>query len=500
MHEFLGLESPTLIAAIALAVGFPLLLLVLNELINACHRRRISITPTLRSLRNLVLPSLALAIFVRQVMELPREETWVRLVESAFWVCLLIAVLTFLNDVIFGAAEKGSWRERVPTLFRDLARVLLVGLGAAVIYSQVWDQEITGALTALGIGSVVLGLALQEPLGNIVSGLMLLFERPLNIGDWITADGVTGKVIEINWRSVHIETPTRELRIVPNVSLYKDAFSNLSRPTPLRTETYEIGFSYDHPPNLVKEVLLEVLKTTPGVLTDPAPVVRTVNYGDFSVIYRMIFTVERQEDLAATRDRVITRIWYAARRAGLNIPFPITMEYGPSESPSAPQPSPDEVLGAFPRYNLARSKAKGESVQNGSAGATAPPRILEFAAGELLQGNGRKGPGFCLISKGSAKLAAPDHTKQPVEIAVLGPGEFFGDHGPGSGQDGEFIVTALTDLLVIHLDPDQITDMLARSPALAAEVGEAIDTRRRAAQQLKLAGRKIGDSGIFSRQ
>ena len=86
MHEFLGLESPTLIAAIALAVGFPLLLLVLNELINACHRRRISITPTLRSLRNLVLPSLALAIFVRQVMELPREETWVRLVESAFWV------------------------------------------------------------------------------------------------------------------------------------------------------------------------------------------------------------------------------------------------------------------------------------------------------------------------------------------------------------------------------------------------------------------------------
>ena len=197
MHEFLGLESPTLIAAIALAVGFPLLLLVLNELINACQRRRISITPTLRSLRNLVLPSLALAIFVRQVMELPREETWVRLVESAFWVCLLIAVLTFLNDVIFGAAEKGSWRERVPTLFRDLARVLLVGLGAAVIYSQVWDQEITGALTALGIGSVVLGLALQEPLGNIVSGLMLLFERPLNIGDWITADGVTGKVIEI---------------------------------------------------------------------------------------------------------------------------------------------------------------------------------------------------------------------------------------------------------------------------------------------------------------
>ena len=88
---------------------------------------------------------------------MPREETWVRLVESAFWVCLLIAVLTFLNDVIFGAAEKGSWRERVPTRFVDLARGWRVALAAAVIYSQVWDQGSTAAPTALGLGSVVLG-------------------------------------------------------------------------------------------------------------------------------------------------------------------------------------------------------------------------------------------------------------------------------------------------------------------------------------------------------
>lgn len=498
MPDLFGIDNDTVISALALALGFPLALLLLNEVINHCERRKVAITPTLRTVRNLVAPTLALLLFIRLVIGLPHEETWVRVVETIFFVSLLFAVLTFLNDVIFGAAEKGSWRERVPTLFRDLARVLLVGLGAAVIYSQVWDQEITGALTALGIGSVVLGLALQEPLGNIVSGLMLLFERPLNIGDWITADGVTGKVIEINWRSVHIETPTRELRIVPNVSLYKDAFSNLSRPTPLRTETYEIGFSYDHPPNMVKEVLLEVLKSTPGVLADPAPGVRTVNYADFSVIYRMIFSVERQEDLAATRDRVVTRIWYAARRAGLNIPFPITMEYSPSESPSAPQPSPEQLLGQFPRYSNARPP-KAQTNPSERGGQAAPGRVLEFAAGEIVMGKGIKGPGFCLISKGNARLSAADHSKQPVEIALLGPGEFFGDHGTGSGQDGEFLLTAITDLLVIHLDSEQISEMLARSPALAAEVGEAMDTRRRAAQQLKMVGRKPGESGTMPR-
>ena len=97
-----------------------------------------------------------------------------------------------------------------------------------VIYSNVWGREVQGALTALGVGSVVIGLALQEPLGNIVSGLMLLFERPLKVGDWVSAEGVTGKVIEINWRSVHILTPTRELRIVQQHTSSQIVVSELS--------------------------------------------------------------------------------------------------------------------------------------------------------------------------------------------------------------------------------------------------------------------------------
>ncbi|MFM7538472.1 MAG: mechanosensitive ion channel protein, partial [Planctomycetota bacterium] len=88
----------------------------------------------------------------------------------------------------------------------------------------------------------------------------------------------------------------------------------------------EIGFSYDDPPNRVKEVMLDMLSDTPGVLSDPPPAVRTINYADFSIIYHMGFSVARQEELAATRDRIMTRLWYVARRAGLTIPFPIQME------------------------------------------------------------------------------------------------------------------------------------------------------------------------------
>lgn len=459
-------------SSILLAAGFPLVTLVLNECVAHCDRRSYPITRTLRVFRNLVVPALALQLFSRAILELPRETTAARVMETCFWICLLYALLSLVNDVVFGAAEQGSWLDRVPKLFRDLSRAVLVAIGAMVIYSWVWGREIEGALTALGVGSVVIGLALQEPLGNIVSGLMLLFERPLNVGDWVAADGVTGKVIEINWRSVHIETPTRELRVIPNVSLYKGAFSNLSRPTPLRSDSVEIGFSYDDPPNKVKSVMLELLSTTPGVLADPAPIVRTVNYADYSVVYRLGFSVNRQEDLAATRDRIMTRLWYVARRAGLTIPFPIQMEYNPGENPGAPAPNPGELLARHPRFKPAL----------GNASPDHQPAVIDYAKGETIQSHGGKFDGFALILKGQAALRAKDGTGHGVEIGVIGPGECFGEHGTAGAFPTDLAIVALEDVRVMVFDTDSIGNLLGRSPGLAMEIGDAIESRRQAAQ------------------
>jgi small-conductance mechanosensitive channel len=458
--------------AILLATGFPVATLILNECIAHCDRHSFPITRTLRVFRNLVAPALALELFARLVLELPPEATAARLIETVFWICLLYALLSLVNDVVFGSAEPGSWRERVPKLFRDLTKAILVAIGAMVIYSSVWGREIEGALTALGVGSVVIGLALQEPLGNIVSGLMLLFERPLNVGDWVTADGVTGKVIEINWRSVHIETPTRELRIIPNVSLYKGAFSNLSRPTPLRSDSVEIGFSYDDPPNKVKEAMLELLSSTPGVLDEPPPVVRTVNYADFSVIYRLGFSVHRQEDLAATRDRIMTRLWYVARRAGLTIPFPIQMEYGPGENPGAPPPNPSNLLSKYPRFRPAAPEGTSEHQSP----------VIDFAKGETIQAHGGKFDGFALILKGHASLRAKDGSGQVVEIGSIGPGECFGEHGTASGMTTDLGIVASEDVRLIVFDTDSIGNLLGKSPGLAMEIGDAIESRRQAVQ------------------
>ncbi|MEY5012339.1 MAG: hypothetical protein RLZ22_1231 [Verrucomicrobiota bacterium] len=459
--------------AIILALGFPLVLLVLNESIAACNRSGLVLARTLRSIRNLVAPALALLIFVRHILELPQSNTIVRVIETGFWVLLLYALLGVVNDLVFGAARSDTWREKVPKLFRDLVRALLVALGAMVIYSQVWGREVEGALAALGVGSIVIGLALQEPLGNIVSGLMLLFERPLNVGDWVIAEGVTGRVIEINWRSVHIETPTRELQIIPNVSLYKGPFTNLSRPTTARTERIEIGFSYDDPPNRVKSLMMEILTTTEGVIQQPPPSVRTFNYADFSIIYRLSFTVDSMEDLPVIRDSIMTRIWYVVRREGLTIPFPIAFEYGPGESPSPSPPSPNQLLGRYPRFKKALKNDESE------------PSVAVYAAGETVQDAHIKFKGFALILEGRASLHSVDSNGAQIQIGEIGPGECFGDQLTAGASVNDIRITALEDLKIMIFENEVIGDLLNQSPSLADEIGDAIELRRQAVQSAK---------------
>jgi hypothetical protein len=145
---------------------------------------------------------------------------------------------------------------------------------------------------------------------------MLLMERPFEVGDHIEIGDVSGEVKEINWRSVHLKAFGGLTQVVPNSVLNKEVITNYSRPRRMRMEMVEVSFSYDDAPNDVRETLLAVAAETPGLLSAPAPIAATLNFGDFGITYRLIYwTLE--EDRWPVRGELMTRIWYAARRRGL---------------------------------------------------------------------------------------------------------------------------------------------------------------------------------------
>ena len=96
--------------------------------------------------------------------------------------------------------------------------------------SYIWGVRVGGLFTALGVTSVVIGLMLQNSVGQIVSGLFMLFEQPFRIDDWLDTADARGRVVEVNWRAVHIDTGSG-IRIMPNSMLASTSFTNLSRPS-----------------------------------------------------------------------------------------------------------------------------------------------------------------------------------------------------------------------------------------------------------------------------
>jgi small-conductance mechanosensitive channel len=463
--------------ALGLALGFPLAMVALGELNAHAEQAGWPVASTIRGIRRLAAPALALMLFLRYVLQRPADDTFTQLATSVFWILVLYLVLAFINQVIFGAARPGSWQSRVPTLLRDLVRFLLVGIGAALIYSEVWGKEIGAAWTALGLGSVVVGLALQEPLGNIVSGLILLAERPLAPGDWIIVEGTTGKVVEINYRSVHVETTTRETKIVPNSALYRGSFSNLSRPTTARTDTVDFSFANDIPPNRVKAVLLDVLKSIPGILDEPTPTVEVVKFSGLAVVYQAELTVARQEDLAHLKNVFLTRAWYAARRNGFRITDGRELVLPPAAAePAKPAPSPAELLAAFPQFRL--GEGSREAVASGV-------QFRCYGAGEPVVREGGPQDGLYLVLRGEALLTVRDRAGREHRIGRVGPGEFFGETAMVAGQPGDTTVTAAVDLDLLVVDPDALQKLLDQSPRLAQDIGHVLDTRRKAVQSVR---------------
>ncbi|NEP17932.1 MAG: mechanosensitive ion channel family protein [Leptolyngbya sp. SIO4C1] len=224
-----------------------------------------------QEVRNLVLPTLALLILLTRVLELDDQRIGLRIVETLFWVSAIHTALALVNVALFTGVRPHTWQAKVPKILRDLIRVFLILIGITIVLSTVWQADLSGLITALGISSIVLGLALQDTLSNLFSGVALLFERPFDIGDWLKIGDMIGRVEEINWRSVHLVTRERELLIVPSSILAREVIRNYRRPIKLHVEPVEIGFSYDDPPNKVKRVLAEAALETAGILNQPAP-------------------------------------------------------------------------------------------------------------------------------------------------------------------------------------------------------------------------------------
>lgn len=303
-----------------------LVFILLFFLVGIVIKKRTKLNRAIRApriMRYLVLPTAFIYILFVVLLGLPRTIVPIKILETALVIFIITFLVNMISHLLFSDDNIITKKEIIPKLLRDIVIFFLVTVASAFVFSSIWGFDLGSLLTALGVSSFVIGLALQEPLGNLFNGVALLMEKPFQKGDWIQIGEEHGKVVEFNGNSVKLVTLKNELIIIPNNKFGKEYIKNLSRPSRIHAELITIGFSYDDDPIKVKKVLLDIANNTEGILQTPKPTPLTMSYNDFYINYGLKFFIKDFQDLLIIRDRLMTEIYSASKKNKLTIPFPI---------------------------------------------------------------------------------------------------------------------------------------------------------------------------------
>jgi MscS family membrane protein len=248
------------------------------------------------------------------------------------FVVVYVAVLIFhIIDILLFSAVKKLARGKnnfdamkdLISLVKSVARVVL-GVLALLYILSVWGVEIGPFLAGLGIAGIAIALALQPILANIFSGIAMILDKSVKVGDVIQLDDSTsGTVAEIGLRSTKVNTWDNELVIVPNSKLSDGLIHNIALPEPKTRVVIPFGVAYGSDIDKVKKV---VLKTMEGIANldkeDPGFRVRFLKMADSSLNFKAFFYVDSFEHRANAIDEANTKIYKALEKAGIGIPFP----------------------------------------------------------------------------------------------------------------------------------------------------------------------------------
>lgn len=197
--------------------------------------------------------------------------------------------------------------------------LLFVGGFVALAAAGFQITQLAFVIGALGIG---IGLGLQDVVNNFVSGLILMFERPIQPGDVVDITGTAGTVREIGMRATTVTTFDGADVVVPNGTLLSEKLINWTLNNMNRRLEIALGVAYGTDPKQVLELLLAVTKATPNVANDPEPMVLFVGFGASSLDFSIRAWTNNYADWVKTRSNLAVRVYDAITDAGIEIPFP----------------------------------------------------------------------------------------------------------------------------------------------------------------------------------
>jgi potassium-dependent mechanosensitive channel len=248
-----------------------------------------------------------------------------QLVQGALILAIALLLSRTLSRLLQRSIAKKAYLD--PGLRYTLGRLtqyLIITLGILLALKAAFSLDLTSIAVIFTALSVGIGFGLQYLAADIASGFILLFERPVRVGDRITIGEDEGDVQSINLRTTVVTTNDRISIIVPNSRLVSQRLINWSYGDPRARIAILVGVAYDSKVEQVTETLLKAAEGVDNVLNDPPPKVQFLKFGDWSLDFRLLVWTNRPRLHAQIRSDINYRIEKLFREAHIEIPFPQT--------------------------------------------------------------------------------------------------------------------------------------------------------------------------------
>lgn len=266
------------------------------------------------------------------IRSLPLNEKLILIASGVIYVILVAIVCNLIYHVLdelmkwYAASQEETAgavmsRQMMPVA-EKIVSLFLMGAALIVILKH-FNYDIFSLVTALGIGSLAIGMAAKDTLAHMISGFTIMLDRPFRIGDRIQlVGGQIGDVADIGLRSTKIKTPDNQLLIIPNSDLCNTMLTNQAFPNSRVKGRINIGIAYGSDVDQVKTLLVATAAEVEAVLTDPPPEAFFVSFGDSALNMSLFFWVEEYGTLFAVTDKINSLILKRFDEHTIEIPFP----------------------------------------------------------------------------------------------------------------------------------------------------------------------------------
>lgn len=412
------------------------------------------------------------------------------------WMALMVAAVRFVAFLLFKTALRGVQSES-STLLRTVVSIIVYIVAFFIIFqSQYPNVQLAPLFTGSTIIGIVVGLALQDTLGNLFAGIAIQADQPFQVGDVLTFENKTGGVVEaVSWRGVRIRTFQNKLLVLSNSDLGKRPLEVAPKGN-LNARSVFFSTLNSNSPAKTIQVVREAVRQVDNVSPKIRPIVRIRNLGENGIDWEIKYWAEDYTKFNDTDALIRQRIWYAFHRENIHFPFPTRTVYMHGAEHAEGE---DEMLDAAVE-RLSRipifTPLSDEELQK-LAGA-AKNRV--FAPGEAIVRRGREGNSMFVITRGSVEIQILQGSEAKT-INTLRESDYFGEMSLLTGEPRTATVIAAEETQVLQIGKGALKPIFEANPELVDSICRMIEERKLALDEVAEGGtvsESAPDKGVLA--